>query len=208
MERPERVSKFGPFFCFCVKTELKRTNRLPQGDKCTRRDLFLASGGKGGLKTRQKSRAETLVPHSPEQKSGKQCWLRDPVRPCVFWVITGFGIPSAGRGHAVETGVLEPVPRWGPILLLLFVLLILLLSFTLTSSASYSVCVSTCPSQTAPSEEFTQSLPPFVSFFFPPSWPSRFLYHFYLTRRTLLLLPHALLYVALMPHNRPQCWPL
>lgn len=49
---------------------------------------------------------------------GKLCWLTDPVGPRVFWVITGFGIHSAGRGHAVETGVPEPVPRWGPILLL------------------------------------------------------------------------------------------
>lgn len=32
----------------------------------------------------------------------------------VFWVITGFGVPSAGRGHVVETGVLELVPGWGP----------------------------------------------------------------------------------------------
>lgn len=68
-------------------------------------------------------------PHSPEQPSGKPRWLGDPGRPCVFWLITGFGILSAGRGHAVETGVLEPVPRRGPILLLL----ILLLSFTLSA---------------------------------------------------------------------------
>lgn len=60
-------------------------------------------------------KTETCVPRSPERDSGKQCcWLRDPVRPCVFWVITGFGIHSAGRGHAVETNVLEPAPSLGP----------------------------------------------------------------------------------------------
>lgn len=48
----------------------------------------------------------------------------DRLRPRVFWVITGFGIPSAGRGHVVETGVLEPVPRWGPILLLSIVFIL------------------------------------------------------------------------------------
>lgn len=91
--------------------------------------------------TGQNSPAESHIPRRPEWPSGKQCWLRDPVRPCVFWVITGFGIPSAGRGHVVETGVLEPVFHWGLILLLL-VLLILLLSFTLSLLPPLPVTVS------------------------------------------------------------------
>lgn len=133
-----------------------------------RESLFLSSGGCSRCRV-GRTAAEKHIPHSPEQKSGKQCWLRDPVRPCVFWVITGFGIPSAGRGHAVETGVLEPVPRWGPILLL-FVLLILLLLIHSPCAPSpplpVTVCVSTCPSQTAPSEEFTLSLPRFTLLLF------------------------------------------
>lgn len=63
-----------------------------------------------------------------------------------------------------------------------------------------SVCASTCPSQTAPSEEFTLSLPPFhpLSLSFPLLFTllaSLFLYHFYLTSQTPLL-SHALLYAA------------
>lgn len=121
-------------------------------------------------------------PHSPELQSGKlSSWLRDPGRPCVFWVITGFSILSAGRGHVVETGVLEPVPRWGPILLLL---LRLLLSSSFSSHSLYLCSRPSCAScwcvfqlvqnQPAPSKEFTLSLPPFTPllfhflfFFFP-----------------------------------------
>lgn len=133
-------------------------------------------------------------------------WLRDPGRPCVFWVITGFSILSAGRGHVVETGVLEPVPRWGPIL---FLLLRLLLSSSF-SSHSLSVlppllCQLLCvfqlvQNQPAPSKEFTLSLPPFTPllfhFLFFLSWPFLFLYHFNLTLQALPCLPHAPLYAA------------
>lgn len=80
----------------------------------------------------------------------------------------------------------------GPILLLLLLLVLLIL---LSPPSPVTVCVPTCPGQTAPSEEFTLSLPPFVS-----SWSSCFLYHFYLTPKTLLL-PHMLVYAALMSHT-------
>lgn len=101
-------------------------------------------------------------------------WETVPARrPGVFWVMTGFGIPSAGRGHAVETGMLEPVPRRGPILLLLLlpVLFVLLLSLTPPPLRCQLQCVSQlAQNQTAPSEEFTPSLPPFSLFHFLPSF--------------------------------------
>lgn len=146
-------------------------------------------------------------PHSPELQSGKQSsWLRDPGRPCVFWVITGFSILSAGRGHVVETGVLEPVPRWGPILLLL---LRLLLSSSFSSHSlcapsppvPVAVCVSTCPKPNrslrgihSVSSSFHPVALSFPLFFL--SWPFLFLCHFNLTLQALPCLPHAPLYAA------------
>lgn len=55
--------------------------------------------------------------------------------------------------------------------------------------------------QTAPSEEFTLSLPPFTPLlfhflFFFLSWPFLFLCHFNLTLQALPCLPHAPLYAA------------
>lgn len=153
----------------------------------------------------------------------------DPVRPCVFWVITGFGIPSAGRGHAVETGVLEPVPRWGPILLLLLILLrpphpSPLTSFTLSVSAlphllRRFLCVfqlvrakPPLPLRNSPRLFLLSPSCSFISCFFFFFFkflprPSRFLYRFHLIPQTLLL-PHVRLYAALMPHNWPESSPL
>lgn len=181
---------------FAFGWKLNWRGQSDQGDRASREVLFLASGVKQVDCRLDRIATETHVPHSPEQLSGKQCWLRDPVRPCVFWVITGFGIPSAGRGHAVETGVLEPVPRWGPILLLLFffVLLVLLLSFILSlslcsltsSSTSYSVCFNMSEAKPLPLRNslclfLLSAFCSFISSFFYPSWLSRFLCHFYLT---------------------------
>lgn len=148
-------------------------------------------------------------PHSPELQSGKlSSWLRDPGRPCVFWVITGFSILSAGRGHVVETGVLEPVPHWGPILLLL---LRLLLSSSFSSHSLYlcsrpscaSCCVCFNLSKIKPRPPRNSLclflLSPrcsFISSFFFFSWPFLFLYHFNLTLQALPCLPHAPLYAA------------
>lgn len=81
----------------------------------------------------------------------------------------------------------------------------------------HHVCVCVCvfqlvQSQTAPSEEFSVSSsfhPIALSFpLFFLSWPFLFLYHFNLTLQALLCLPHAPLYAALMPHNKPRCMPL
>lgn len=84
-------------------------------------------------------------------------------KPCVFWVITGFGVPSTGRGHAVGTNMLEPAWVPGP--------------DTPPPSSSSSLSppsVTTCPLRTAPSEEFSfvSSSFPFLSFSF--SFPSPF----------------------------------
>ncbi len=155
-----------------MKTKLKKTNWSHQGDTGAREDLFLASGEKGRLWHRQNSRAETHIPHSPEQASGKQCWLRDPVRPCVFWVITGFGIPSAGRGQCGRNQRAGACPSLGPDTppppLRPPHPSPLIHSLCAPSPPPpVTVCVSTCPSQTAaPSEEFTLFLPPFALLLF------------------------------------------
>lgn len=75
------------------------------------------------------------------------------------------------------------------------------------ASSTSPVCASTCPSQTAPSEEFTQPLPPFTLSLFHFLFFSFSLSFLYLTPQTLLL-PHAILYAALMPHNGADCSPL
>lgn len=135
------------------------------------------------------------------------CWLREPVRPCVFWVITGFGIHSAGRGHAVETNVLEPALSLGPDTPPPPLLHRPHGSFPISPPPPVTVCVPTCPGQTTPSEEFTLSPHPFISSFFLASWPSCFCTVFCLTLQTLLL-PHTRLYVTVLSHNRPRCMPL
>lgn len=161
--------------------------------------LTLAGGGEGVDSRAGRMAAGTRIPRSPEQESGKWCWLRDPVRPCVFWVITGFGIPSAGRGHAVETNVLEPAPLLGP--------------DTpppslrpphpsLASFTSYSVCFNMSkPNRSLWGIHFVSSS---FHFLFFPLGPLVFFIIFTWHPKTLLL-PHTRIYAGLMPHNRPQC---
>lgn len=112
--RTERVSKFGSafsFFASASKTKLKRTNRSPQGDKCT---IYLWLQGEKVERGLGRSRAETFVPQSPERESGKQRWLGDPVRPCVFWVITGFWYSQRREGPCGRNRRAGACPSLGP----------------------------------------------------------------------------------------------
>lgn len=76
--------------------------------------LFWALEGKRLAGGAGRVAAWTCSPLSPELETGSRGWLPVPGRPCVFWVITGFGVPSTGRGHAVQTNMLEPASRLWP----------------------------------------------------------------------------------------------
>lgn len=147
-------------------------------------------------------------PYSPEQPSGKQRWLGDPSQTlCVLgnhrvWYSQRREGPCGRNRRAgacpsqgPDTPPLRP-PHPSP-----------LIHSLCAPPPPLTVCAPTCPSQTAPSEEFTRSLPPllfYFLFFFIYSVPFLFLYHSYLAPQAFLL-PHAPLYAALMPHKRPEC---
>lgn len=98
--------------------------------KVMRGHLFSALEGK-----RADCRLGRMAAHGPELETGKWCWLRNPVRPCVFWIITGFGVPSTGRGHAVGTNMLEPASVPGPRYSASFIFLLPLASISYNMSA-------------------------------------------------------------------------
>lgn len=211
LTRPEHVSTFGTFLCFWVK---QVEDKLVVS-RCLGYERVFFSDFRGKQWTAVSSEWQSRDIH-PIQSSGNQCWLRDPVRPCVFWVITGFGITSAGRGHAVETGMLEPVPGRGPILLL-FVLLILL-SFTF-SVLPPLLCQLQCVLQLAQAKPLplrnslclflllTLLLFNFLFFFFLLFAFSFSLSFLFDTPNTSSTRTYCIC-AALMLHNKRQCSPL
>lgn len=167
-----------------------------------REGLFLASGGEKVDCRLGRMAAETRIPHSPEQEKGKRCWLRDTVRPCVFWVITGLGIPSAGMGPCGRNQRAGACPSAGA--------RNSSSSSCSPSSSSFCLPLSHLLHQLQCVFQHVQAKPLplrnslcllILSFplFFPLLALLFFLYH-----QTLLLPLHA----ALMSHNRPQCTPL